>query len=215
MWTLIEFVGRGGVPASAAAVRRRTIQLGPRGALVLALLLCGCGGGPPPTTFDLSALPVGSTLRGTPHQLVVAEPVATQAIDSDRVVVRPSEGELAYLSGAQWADRLPRLVQTRLIQSFENTHAVRLVGRPGDRLASDRTLETEIRAFELDVKRGEAVVEITAKILDDRTGHLVATQVFAARVPSGGTGGPAATSALDAALAQCMRAIAAWTAARV
>ena len=171
--------------------------------MLLALALSGCGGGPPPTTFDLSALPAGTACA------------ASQALDSDRIVIRPSEGEVAYLSGAQWADRLPRLVQTRLIQSFENTHAVRLVGRPGDRLAADRTLESEIRAFELDVKGGQAVVEITAKILDDRSGHLVATQVFSARVLSGGPGGAAATAALDAALAQCMRAIAAWTAARV
>ena len=180
-----------------------------------ALGLAACGGGAPSATFDLSALPPGGTLRGSARQLVVAEPVAGQALDSDRIVIRPAEGEIAYLSGAQWADRLPRLVQTRLIQSFENTRTVKLVGRPGDRLAADRTLETEIRAFEINVRSGEAVVEITAKLLDDRSGRLVATQVFGLRAPSGGTGGRAATAALDGVLAQVMRAIAVWTAARL
>ena len=190
-------------------------RLGLLGALCLALGLAACGGGSPSATYDLSALPAGAALRGSTRQLVVAEPVASQALDSDRIVVRPNAGEIAYLSGAQWADRLPKLVQTRLIQSFENTRAAKLVGRPGDRLAADRTLETEIRAFEIDVKGGAAVVEITARILDDRSGRIVAAQLFGARAPSAGTGGAAASSALDAALGQVMRAIAAWTAARL
>ena len=182
--------------------------------MVCGLAACS-GGGAPSATFDLSALPAGGGLRGSNKQLVVAEPVAAQALDSERLVVRPQVGEIAYLSGAQWADRLPRLVQTRLIQSFENTRAVKLVGRPGDRLAADRTLESEIRAFEIDVKAGQAIVEITAKLLDDRSGRIVASEVFAARLPTGGTGGPAASAALDAALGQVMRAIAVWTAARL
>ena len=185
------------------------------GGLCVALGLAACGGGAPAATYDLSALAPGAALRGSARQLVVAEPVASQALDSDRIVVRPNAGEVAYLAGAQWADRLPRLVQTRLIQSFENTRAAKLVGRPGDRLAADRTLETEIRAFEIDVKGGLAVVEITAKILDDRSGRIVSSQVFSVRAPAAGTGGAAASGALDAALGQVMRAIAVWTAARL
>ena len=183
--------------------------------LCLLLALAACSGGSPSATFDLSALPAGAPLRASPRQLVVAEPVATQALNSDRIVVRPTQSEIANLAGAQWADRLPRLVQTRLIQSFENTRAVRLVGRPGDRLAADRTLETEIRAFELNVQGSEAVVEINAKLLDDRSGRLIVVQVFSARVPASGSSGAAASAALDAALSQVMRAIAIWTAARL
>ena len=50
--------------------------------------------------------------------MVVAEPTAVQALDSDRVIVKDSSGALSFVGGAQWADRVPALVQARLIQTL-------------------------------------------------------------------------------------------------
>jgi cholesterol transport system auxiliary component len=144
---------------------------------------------------------------------VINEPTAILPIDSDRIVIRTGGESVAYLSGAQWSDRLPRLVQTRLIETFERSGHLGRVGRPG--LAASYVLVTELRRFEVDVARNEAVVEISARIVSDGAARIVAAQVFTAAAPASGTQGGQAAVALDAALGDAMRRIVAWSAARI
>ena len=175
------------------------------------LLLAGCGGGPPPATFDLTA-PRGPVRARPAGQFVVPEPTALLIYDGDRMVVRQG-GQVSVLKGAQWADRLPRLIQTRLIQSFENVGLTAGIGRPGERISPDRQINVDIRAFEIDADRGEAVVEITVKLLRDATGRVGASRVFSARQPAQAEPASAA-AALDAALSQVLVQIVAWTGGR-
>ncbi|WP_204325184.1 ABC-type transport auxiliary lipoprotein family protein, partial [Stenotrophomonas maltophilia] len=70
----------------------------------------------------------------------VSEPTGLQPFESDRIIVREPGGALSFLGGGQWADRLPRLIQTRLVQSLENSGRLRSVSRPGDKVASDYQL---------------------------------------------------------------------------
>jgi len=76
--------------------------------LAVAALLAGCGGGATPTTFDLSAPGGLGKVGGSRAIMVVAEPTAVQALDSDRVIVRDSSGALSFVGGAQWADGFRR-----------------------------------------------------------------------------------------------------------
>jgi len=141
----------------------------------------------PPTTFDL-AVPSGAVRRSAGAQLVVAEPVALQTLDSDRIIVTSADGSVSALPGAQWSDRLPRLVQTRLVQTFEN--AGRAVGRAGGPLAAQRTLYSDLRRFGI-VTAGspQAVVEITARMVDTQSGRIVASRIFRVAVPVGSVAG--------------------------
>jgi len=175
-----------------------------------ALLLSGCGGGSAPTTFDLSAPRDFGRIGGGGGVLIVAQPTTVQALDSDRLIVKDSSGALSFLGGAQWADRVPNLVQTRLIQTFENGNRLAAVGRPGERIVPDLQLNTDIRAFNVDAASGQAVVEITAKLIGDRSGKVQRARVFSARVPAGATEAGAAAQALDRALSQVLIQIARW-----
>ena len=179
-------------------------------ALAFGLPLAGCGGAPAVQTFDLTA-PVDVGARGARGQFVVNEPVAVLPADSDRIVIRTGPGSVAYLSGAQWADRLPRLLQARLVQTYENAHLLRNVGRPGT--AADFAVATEIRRFEVDVTTGQAVVELSVKLVADASGRIVAAKVFSARIPAPSKGPPEMAAALDAAMGSVLRQIADWTAA--
>lgn len=184
--------------------------------VALALLAAGCaafGGaeGPPPT-YDLSAaeqFPRG--LRAPRGQLVIPDATAVGALDSDKIVVRPAEGEVAALADAQWVERLPRLVQARAVQSFENARRIRAVGRPGDRIAADYQLLLDIRAFEIAVNGPVAEVVIAAKIVGDSSGRIIAGRVFTARVPTGATQGAPAVAALDEAWRKVVTDIVLWT----
>jgi cholesterol transport system auxiliary component len=180
-------------------------------------MLTGCGGGllggSAPTAFDLAAVDAfprhGSAARGP---LVVAEPTTLALLDSDRIAVRSVGDEVSYLPGALWSDKLPRLVQTRIVQSFENAHRLAAVGRQGDRLAATYQLLLDLRAFEI-VASNEphAQIEITAKILDERSGRIVAARVFTAAAPAAGIDGANAVAALNAALATVTRDLVIWT----
>ncbi|MCP4562096.1 MAG: ABC transporter [Bosea sp.] len=185
--------------------RLRALSLAAAGSLLLA----GCGGGSAPTTYDLSAPRDFGRIGGGGGVLIVAQPTAVQALDSDRLIVKDSSGALSFLGGAQWADRVPNLVQTRLIQTFENGSRIAAVGRPGERIVPDFQLNTDIRAFNIDAASGQAVVEITAKLIGDRTGKVQRAKLFSARVPAGAEGAGAA-QALDQALSQVLIQIARW-----
>jgi cholesterol transport system auxiliary component len=188
----------------------------PVAAVLLALALSGCSsllaGGDPPKTFDLTApgrLPKSGGIGGN---LVVAEPVAVAVLDGTRIVVKPSGGEVTYLPAAQWSDRLPKLVQAKIIEAYENSSSLRNVGRPGDRLSVDYQLVSELRAFEIDAATGQATVELTAKVINDKTGKIVAAQVFSARRQvAAPIDGASATRALDAALGEVLAALTGWT----
>ena len=197
------------------SVRRKRNTMGAAAALALALALSACGGAAPGITYDLTA--PSEDLRGGAGRgvLVVAEPIALAALDSNRLLAISGDGSLAYLPEVQWADRLPRLFQTRLIQAFENGRRLRAVGRPGDRLLPAAQLNTELRTFAIDTRSGEAVVEVSVKIVQDRSGRILAGEIFRARVPGGGTAGGSAAGALDLASQEVIRAIVRWVSARI
>lgn len=182
---------------------------------VLALgigLLAGCST-PPPQTYDLTAAPRPGGV-GAVAQLAIAEPEAVALFDTQRVVVRSPGNAVAYLPGAQWPDRLPKIFQARLVQTFENAGLVGRAGRPGNRVIAANQLNTEIRTFEARSDTREVVVEVSAKIVNDRTGQVFAAQVFSIRTPLGEITGPAAAVALDAANRQMLTQLVRWVAGR-
>lgn len=181
--------------------------------LMLAAGLSGCGTRAAVNdTFSLSASPAVEGRASSGKQILVPEPTALKALDSDQVVIRLSGSELQYLSKAQWSDRLPKLVQSKLVQSFEDTGKIGGVGKPGQGLAIDYQIITEIRAFEISTEGADvAVVEIFAKILNDRNGTVRAQKAFRATANVKGTGNPAFIKAMDQAFAGVSAEIVSWT----
>lgn len=174
-------------------------------------MLAACASAPL-ATYDLMPAGGGFAARAGQGQLAVLRPEATLPANSDRIVVRSDPQSVAYLTGAQWADTLPSLVQSRLIESFQNAHLLRAVGRPG--MLADYSLQTSIRRFELDATRGEAAVEIAAQIIAP-SGRITAGRLFTDTVPVASSDPSTVAAALDAALAQVMRDIVLWTAPKI
>lgn len=196
-------------------VLRRWGLLAAAVALPLAALgLSGCGSTAAKNdTYDLSASAVTTSApAASRRQILVPDPTALKALDSEMVLVRVSASEVQYLSKSQWSDKLPRMVQSKLVEAFENTGKLGGVGKPGQGLAIDYQLITDIRAFEIDTSGADrAVVEISVKILNDRNGSISAQKVFQATVPSHGSENSAYIAALDSAFAAVTGEIVAWT----
>lgn len=185
------------------------------GALGLALLLAACGSTPTPT-YNLSA-PHGFSAGGSGNgQLVVAAPYALAALNTDKIFVEPAAGQIAYLGDAQWGDNLPSLLQSRIIQAFENGSKLKRVARPGEGVVAEYQLVTDIRVFGLRItpEGPMAVVEVSAKLIGNQSGRILAAQVFKASAPAASSSGPDVTAALDKASDQVLVAMVRWAASR-
>ena len=183
--------------------------------VILPLTLAGCAalGGVEPTadTYQLGVPAVSETSpvrRGT--QILVAEPQALKALDSQNIVVQTNHLTIRYLDESQWSDRLPRLVQMRLAQAFQNSDRFKGVGLPGQGLAIDYQIVTDIRAFEIEAAGNIARVSIAVKVLNDRNGVVASERVFESRVPAGGSANATYVAAMDRAFANVTRDIVAW-----
>jgi cholesterol transport system auxiliary component len=182
-------------------------------ALLIALSASACASSKKLDTFDLSS-PSPSVTSSKKHgrQILIAAPSALKALDGESVVVRSGPNSIFFLKGAQWADRLPNIVQSRLVQAFESTHRLGGVGRPGDGLAIDYQVISEIRTFDIDASAGEtAVVEIAIKILNDKNGTVRATRVFRSTSRVSGAGNDSYIAALDRAFEDATSDIVTWT----
>ncbi|WP_349371152.1 ABC-type transport auxiliary lipoprotein family protein [Salinarimonas sp.] len=187
--------------------RARRIAL----AVALATPLAGCASAPALVTYGLAA-PVErvSAPMRLPGLILVVEPTAIELYASERVVVREPGGALSYLPGVQYADQLPALVQTRLVETFENASRIGGVARPGDRVSPDFQLNSTIRTFWVDAETNLAVVEIAVRAVDESDGSVADAKVFSARVPVAAIDGRAAMLGLEVALAEAMLEIVRW-----
>ena len=180
---------------------------------LLALALASCASATPPDTFEIAAPPLAKAAQGrTRAQILIPPPTALMTLDSQNIVIKPLPYTVEYLGNSQWSDKLPRMVQLRLLQAFENTGRIGAVGVPGQGLAIDYQLLLEIRKFEIQaVGPSRAVVEISVKALNDRNGSVVRTKVFSAEMPVSGAANADYVSALNAAYDNVSRQIVSWT----
>ncbi|SDG64055.1 ABC-type transport auxiliary lipoprotein family protein [Pelagibacterium luteolum] len=186
-------------------------------AIGLTSALAGCVslGASAPVTYDLTPGAPQSVARRSTRMVVVREPSTIATYDSQRIVVRQPGGILSYLQDSQWSDRLPLLVQTRMLQAFRDA-GVTNIGKPTDPVALDIILSTDIRAFELDTTDGTALarVALAIQLVDDRSRRVMASEEFSADVGSTSLNQVVVVGALNTALDNVLRQVVAWTAAR-
>lgn len=162
-------------------------------------------------TYSLTALSGFPAPSQEPRgELAVPEPAALMALSNDKILVSYDSSDGAPIDNAQWSDNLPVLVQAKLIETLENSHAFRSVSRPTEGLEAEQQLLTDIRAFRIDASPSpRAHVSISAKLLSG--GHVSATRVFDVSVPIGAAlDAPSAVGALNQAFGDVMRQIVAW-----
>lgn len=163
----------------------------------------------PRETYDLTAPEGRSGLRsGSGSQILVKVPTALKFIDSERIIVRPSPSVITYLEGAQWGDTVPRMIQSKLVEAFENTGTSGATAKPGDGLVIDYQLVSDIRRFE--VLNGVATIEISIKLLTDRSGLVRETRIFKSSSRSAGQSADNYVAAFDAAFNDLANNIVRW-----
>ena len=157
----------------------------------LAALLAGCGSiGGPKTEVKVyspaTAVTVDAAWPKVDWSLSVGVQAANAMLDSPRIAVRPTANEMQTYKGARWADNAPDLLQTALVEAFEDSGRIPSVMRiGGGSTRGDYGLWIEVRQFETvyDGATPDAVIEVQARLVKLRGGGLVATKRFRHAVP--------------------------------
>ena len=188
---------------------------------IMALALAGCGslfgGGQPPQLYRITpvrAFPPDLPRR--PVQLLIDPPLAPAGLDTSRIALSRSAVSIEYFADSEWTDRVPLLVQTALLQSFENSKTVNAIERESAGLGADLILKTEIRHFEAlyDSSQGAPVVLVAtmARLINPAGRDIIAQNTFERREPASENKIPAIVVAFDQALGGVMADIVVWTA---
>lgn len=204
-------------------IRKRSLaaRLG-RVALGLALLgaaaACGFipGTGPPPDIYTLTPKSTfDPNLPGVAWQLVVEEPQAAAGINTTRIALSKSPTRIAYFASARWSARAPQMVQTLLVESFENTQKIVAVGREAIGLRSDFNLRTDLREFQAEYYDAGAAprvrVRLNAKIVRQPRRDIIASRTFEEIITADGAGMNDIVVAFDDALGKVLKHVVEWT----
>src|SRR5882672_8479019 len=113
--------------------------------IVIVLALAGCsglfGGSAPAHLYRVT--PKSTYPANLPHrpvQILVDVPLAPAGLDSSRIALSRSAVSIDYFADSEWTDRAPLLVQTALVESFENSNTVNAIDRGSgcERISSSR-----------------------------------------------------------------------------
>jgi cholesterol transport system auxiliary component len=187
---------------------------------ILILTLAGCssllGGGEPAHLYRLT--PKSTYPPNLPHrtvQLLINEPLAPAGLDKSRIALSRSPVSIDYFADSEWTDRAPLLVQTAILQSFENSKTITAIARESVGLRADFIIETEIRHFEAvyDSPNGppEIWVAINIRLVNPTSREVVAQTSFERRERASANEVPNIVSAFDEALGGVMKEIVVWT----
>lgn len=147
--------------------------------------------------------------------LLIDNPLASEALDSSNISVRPAPGELQTYAGAQWSDTAPAMLQSALVQGFEDSGKINSAGRLGTGLHGDFILLLDLRQFESvyadPAQPPSAVIEVQAKLLASQSGRVVASRTFRITAPVQGKEVPQVVAAFQDAMTDLTGQVIGWS----
>jgi cholesterol transport system auxiliary component len=161
----------------------------------------------PKSTFADDLPPVDSRLS-------VEVPTATAGLNSARIALRPTPTTLEYYAGASWIDVVPIMVQNLVLESFDNTGRIDVLGQEVVGVRADLALLLHVREFQAEYEGAgppEVRVRLQARLirLPRRTSLAATSEEFVVRAAN--TSVPAIVTAFDEAFGKALKRIVEWT----
>ena len=194
--------------------RLAALVLVPGGAATCSSLIPGSGA-PPQLYVLMRKTTFPPDLPTVSRQLLVDTPVAPAEIDTTRVALTRSPTTIDYFANAAWSDRAPAMVQSLLIESFEQTGKIISVARDSAVLRADYILMPELRRFEARYESGESPPTVLVRLLvrvvrmPERT--IIGEEIAEGRETAQANAMDAIVEAYNEALGSVMKRLVTWT----
>lgn len=190
--------------------------------VALAVLLNACtgnilpgAGNDPPSLYVLTPKTTfADNLPKVDWQLTIPLPIADAALNTARITLRQNPISLEYYARANWVDTAPQMIQTLLVESFENSGKIVGVGRQSVTLRADYSLLTDLREFQAEyIGSGppRVRVRLNAKLVKMPQRTILATETFEYLEPAASSDLEAVVSAFDVALGKTLKRIVEWS----
>lgn len=190
-------------------------------------LLAGCSAisalgeaSQPLEIYELQTPPVPQVAaRQRSVELVVEEPIASGALATERIMIRPAPLQAQYLPGVRWADTAPVMLQTLIVRSLTETGALNSVGRRPVGTIADYAVLGELTDFQAEpaVEGDSATVRLrlVLRVVRESNARVIATRSFAVTEPADGTDADSVVAAFNRACTSLLSEIVPWILARL
>ncbi|HEY2211525.1 MAG TPA: MlaD family protein [Bradyrhizobium sp.] len=162
-------------------------------------------------TYDLRAAQgFASPRTAIKGQLAIPEPTAVAMLETQRMLVSPAKDQPEFADFI-WADSIPKLLQARLIESFENYDIAHAPLRVSDAGQPDFQLLIDVRRFRIAVDSEPAAeIGLSARIVD-KNGKVIASRLFQESEKFDKVEPAAAVTAFNDGFARVAKDMVAWT----
>ncbi len=161
----------------------------------------------PKSTFD-------SNLPSVYWQLAVEAPAAAANLNTGRIAIAMTPTSTDYYAKAAWTDRAPLMVQTRIVDSFENTRKIVAVARESIGIRANYVLQPDLRNFEALYYYGKPPivrVRVIAKLVRMPDRQIIGVASFERCVRARADSVPKVVDAFDQALGSVIKRLVGWT----
>ena len=188
----------------------------------LALLLASCAGNllpgagnDPPKLYVLTPKSTFKTdLPKVDWQLTIGVPNADAALNTQRIALRRNPVSLEYYARATWVETAPQMIQTLLVESFENSKKIVSIGRQSVTLRADYSLLTDLREFQAEYLGSgppRVRVRLKARMVRMPQREILALQTFEYLEQATDSSLEAVVVAFDSALGKTLKKIVEWS----
>jgi cholesterol transport system auxiliary component len=140
--------------------------------------------------------------RSSGKTLLVTVPKAAPGFDSNRIAYTKEPLKLDYYSNSVWSDTPAKMLLPILVRAFEGTGAFKAVIAPPAPTLADMRVDVDVIRLQQEFMTQPSRVRLTAriKVVNMKSGHVLATQVFEAVEPAPSEDAYGAARAANAAV---------------
>ncbi|MDE0703910.1 MAG: ABC-type transport auxiliary lipoprotein family protein [Rhodospirillaceae bacterium] len=173
----------------------------------------------PPQLYELRpASGFAANLPRIRAQLLVETPTASASLRSSRIAVKMQPTKLDYLVESEWTDLATNLLQTLLVESFDNSSRIAGVARQGSGLRTDYLLKSDLREFHAEMYKGAPArirIRIHVRLVRWTDRDIVASRTFEASSPLAGESNDAIVAGFDTAIGGVLNRVVEWSLRRM
>jgi cholesterol transport system auxiliary component len=121
--------------------------------------------GEPPRLFELTSKSTfDDDLPKVKSRIAIDVPTATAGLNTAKIAVKPTPTQFEYYARARWVDVVPIMTQTLLLESFDNSEKIDVLGRGAYGLRANYGLIVDIREFQAEYQDEDEPPDVRIKL---------------------------------------------------